>query len=217
MATQDDSDMSIPGSLQADGEPELFRSLFDAIPSPALIVDRDVRILAWNEAAADLVGTDRATILHQKNGDAFRCLESTTTPNGCGHSAVCGNCVIRNAVGSTFQGVEEAVDAGKVTRQKTRLRLIREDQIREAHFLVTASPMYFRGARRALIVLEDVSELVVLQGLLPICAWCHRVRNTDSYWESIEHYLQTRVDVGFTHSICEDCYAKVMAEGEKDR
>jgi hypothetical protein len=125
--------------------------------------------------------------------------------------------VIRNAVGSTFRGVEEAVDAGKITRRKTCLRLVRGNQIREVHFLVTASPMNYRGARRALLVLEDISELVVLQGLLPICAWCRRIRNTDSYWESLEHYLQTHVDVAFTHSICEDCYSEVIAEGKKAR
>jgi PAS domain-containing protein len=204
-------------SLEGEDEPELFRSLFNAIPSPALIVDRDVCILAWNEAAEDLVGTNRAAVLHHKSGDAFRCLESTTTPYGCGHSAVCGDCVIRNAVGRTFRGVADAVDAGRVTRRRTRLRLVREGQLREVYLLVTASPMTYKGARRALLVLEDVSELVVLRGLLPICAWCRRIRSSDSYWESLEHYLQTHVDVDFTHSICEDCYSRVMTEGKKDQ
>ncbi len=50
--------------------------------------------------------------------------------------------------------------------------------------------------------LADVHEL---SGMLPMCAWCHRVRNDDGYWTRIEQYLRARSRMQFTHGICEDC------------
>jgi ligand-binding sensor domain-containing protein len=61
-------------------------------------------------------------------------------------------------------------------------------------------------------VQEAVSELKVLSGLLPICAWCKKVRDDHGYWNKIEAYLSARTDAQFTHGICPDCTKKVMAE-----
>ena len=62
-------------------------------------------------------------------------------------------------------------------------------------------------------VQEAVSELKVLSGLLPICAWCTKIRDDRGYWSKIEAYLRARTDAQFTHGICPDCHAKVLAEG----
>jgi ligand-binding sensor domain-containing protein len=61
-------------------------------------------------------------------------------------------------------------------------------------------------------VQEAISELKVLSGLLPICAWCKKVRDDRGYWNKIEAYLSARTDAQFTHGICPDCTQKVMAE-----
>jgi hypothetical protein len=50
--------------------------------------------------------------------------------------------------------------------------------------------------------LDDVQ---LLSGLLPMCAWCRKVRTDDGYWDEIEHYFATRRQVRFTHGICESC------------
>jgi hypothetical protein len=49
--------------------------------------------------------------------------------------------------------------------------------------------------------LDDVQQL---SGMLPLCAWCHKVRDDHGYWTKIEQYLQER-RVTVTHSICESC------------
>ncbi len=61
-------------------------------------------------------------------------------------------------------------------------------------------------------VQEAISELKVLSGLLPICAWCKKVRDDHGYWNRIEAYLSARTDAQFTHGICPDCTKKVMSE-----
>lgn len=50
--------------------------------------------------------------------------------------------------------------------------------------------------------LRDVTEL---RRLLPICAWCHKVRDDRGYWQQVEEYFGARGNVQFTHSICETC------------
>jgi phosphoserine phosphatase RsbU/P len=51
-------------------------------------------------------------------------------------------------------------------------------------------------------------ELEQLEGLLPICSYCKRIRNEREEWESLETYIEQRFATAFTHSICPDCYTK---------
>jgi ligand-binding sensor domain-containing protein len=61
-------------------------------------------------------------------------------------------------------------------------------------------------------VQEAARELKVLSGLLPICAWCKKVRDDRGYWSQIEAYLSARTDTQITHGICPDCNDKLMAD-----
>ena len=51
-----------------------------------------------------------------------------------------------------------------------------------------------------------LTEVQTLAGLLPICAWCKKVRNDEGYWQKVEDYLATHSQIRFTHGICTDCY-----------
>jgi hypothetical protein len=51
-----------------------------------------------------------------------------------------------------------------------------------------------------------LTEVQTLAGLLPICAWCKKVRNDDGYWQKVEDYLATHSQIKFTHGICSECY-----------
>ena len=48
-------------------------------------------------------------------------------------------------------------------------------------------------------------EVQTLTGLLPICAWCRKVRSDDGYWQKLEEYFVSHSRVKFTHGICRDC------------
>ncbi|MFP4475040.1 MAG: PleD family two-component system response regulator [Desulfatibacillaceae bacterium] len=57
--------------------------------------------------------------------------------------------------------------------------------------------------------LEAASRQIrTLEGFLPICAYCKKIRIDEDYWQQIEQYISTRADVHFSHSVCKDCYAK---------
>lgn len=54
------------------------------------------------------------------------------------------------------------------------------------------------------------SQIKTLTGLLPICAWCKKVRDDRGYWDQIENFLQTRSEASFSHGICPECEKKLF-------
>ena len=61
--------------------------------------------------------------------------------------------------------------------------------------------------------LEDsLAKIKTLQGLLPICAWCKRVRDDQNYWKMVDSYISDNTDLRFTHCICPDCLQKEKAK-----
>jgi sigma-B regulation protein RsbU (phosphoserine phosphatase) len=49
-------------------------------------------------------------------------------------------------------------------------------------------------------------ELKQLQGILPICSYCRKIRQDDETWIPIEEHIKQKTDTSFSHSICPDCY-----------
>jgi sigma-B regulation protein RsbU (phosphoserine phosphatase) len=59
--------------------------------------------------------------------------------------------------------------------------------------------------------LEDALwQVKQLQGLLPICSYCKKIRDEQNYWQRVESYLSEHADVVFSHGICPDCYRTVV-------
>ena len=50
-----------------------------------------------------------------------------------------------------------------------------------------------------------IKEINNLQGLLPICSKCKKVRDDTGYWNQIEHYIECHSDALFSHSLCPEC------------
>lgn len=57
---------------------------------------------------------------------------------------------------------------------------------------------------------DALEQIKVLRGLLPICAWCRKVRDDEGYWHQLETYIEERSDAQFTHGVCPDCEARLM-------
>jgi phosphoserine phosphatase RsbU/P len=54
-----------------------------------------------------------------------------------------------------------------------------------------------------------LSRVKQLQGLLPICSYCKKVRDDQNYWQQVDSYISKHTDVEFSHSICPTCYDRV--------
>lgn len=56
---------------------------------------------------------------------------------------------------------------------------------------------------------DALGKVTQLEGLLPICASCRKVRDDGGYWGNVEEYFGSRAPVEFTHAICPDCAHKL--------
>ncbi len=65
-------------------------------------------------------------------------------------------------------------------------------------------------------LLNALSEVKALSGLLPICASCKKIRDDKGYWNQIESYIRDHSEADFSHGICPDCARKLYPEYYKD-
>jgi phosphoserine phosphatase RsbU/P len=66
-------------------------------------------------------------------------------------------------------------------------------------------------AERVRTLEAALQQVKQLQGLLPICAYCKRVRNDQRYWQQIEVYIGEHSQATFSHGICPECDARIVA------
>ena len=64
-----------------------------------------------------------------------------------------------------------------------------------------------RVAERILGLQQEVYRL---EGLLPICSYCKRIRDDAGGWSSLERFIERRTEAQFSHGICDDCYSTVV-------
>lgn len=59
--------------------------------------------------------------------------------------------------------------------------------------------------------LEDaLGRVKQLQGLLPICSYCKKIRDDQDYWHQVDRYIGTHAEVKFSHGICPDCWRQIV-------
>jgi integral membrane sensor domain MASE1 len=61
-------------------------------------------------------------------------------------------------------------------------------------------------------LLQALTEIKTIRGMIPICAWCKKIRTDVDSWEQLEYYLSKHLDATFTHGVCPECVAKIRAE-----
>jgi hypothetical protein len=58
---------------------------------------------------------------------------------------------------------------------------------------------------------KALDEVRVLRGIIPICAWCKKIRDDKGYWGQIESYISSHTEAEFSHGMCPEC-AKAYRE-----
>ena len=93
---------------------------------------------------------------------------------------------------------------------------------------ITATPVFDKDGEILYVIeeLRDISKLLkletvinslrsevkLLQGLLPICASCKKIKDDEGYWKEVESYISDRSDAKFSHSICPECLRELYPE-----
>lgn len=59
---------------------------------------------------------------------------------------------------------------------------------------------------------EALAEVRTLQGIIPICCVCKKVRDDQGYWSQVETYIHNHSNADFSHGLCPECADKMMKE-----
>jgi PAS domain S-box-containing protein len=84
---------------------------------------------------------------------------------------------------------------------------------------VTEQKLAHEERERLLAELQaTLAEVRTLQKILPICSYCRKIRDDESYWHSVEDYLSRHTSTMFSHGICPTCMESEFddAAGEED-
>jgi hypothetical protein len=176
----------------------LLRHIIETIPDPIFVRDVDRALVTSNEAGRQFenaTGYDlEAVIRHEDQALACRhTLEADVEVKTYGGPLAVS---IKTAV---TELEKDSLMLVTVMRNVTTRRALEE------------------SLRKKVSQLEESRERVrQLQGMLPICMHCSRIRVAGKDWETLETYVTNNSGASFTHTLCNTCLAQhYPAEGEK--
>ncbi len=182
---------------------EFYRAVLDAIPDPVFVLDSDARIIDLNASATRMLGGEG--VIGRRAGEALHCLQTQSA--ACGQAPGCKDCVVRNSVAQALSGAPV---------HRMRHRLVQRDNAPAVDLLVTSAPIRHGGAELVLVTLEDITELLALRRILPICAHCHKVRDDAEYWQNVEAYCRRQLGIDFSHGVCPECLSHFYSDWNLD-
>lgn len=84
-----------------------------------------------------------------------------------------------------------------------RWALISHDNITERKLLEIERDRTIEELRKA------AENIKVLKGMIPVCAWCKKIRNDKGFWKTLERYIADNTDAVMSHGICPECYKRI--------
>ena len=154
-----------------------------------LSITRELKIKDW-----EILCLEKITNLYKAKGDLQKALQYSRELNTCVEENLNEKSMEKIAGLQVQFETENKEKEAEIYRLKNVELSSMNDQLRDA--------------------LADVKKL---QGLLPICASCKKIRDDDGYWQQIELYVSDHSDAKFSHGICPECmiklYGKEFAQG----
>lgn len=176
-------------------------TILASLGDPCVIIDRNFTILYENDAAQALWGSNLGKKCHTLyHGLPNRC-------ESCHSAAVFTDGMIhKNERLFHLNGSERHLEitsaplkdaAGMVTAV---VNIIHD---------ITVRKMTEKGKEHLIRELQaSLAKTKRLNGLLPICSYCKKIKDDNGVWQQIESYLRSRAEVEFSHGICQECEGK---------
>lgn len=175
--------------------------VLDVLPVAVMVLDGERRVVAVNQAARALLAID-GEVAGRWPGEVIRCVAAFGRADGCGQSVRCGDCALWQTLGIALQGGETAA------QREVPLEVVGGDGVTRRVFLTSTAPadgVLGEGGGGVILVVQDITRLHRLSGLVPICAGCKKVRRSDQGWESVEAFIEASSHALFTHTLCPAC------------
>jgi len=78
--------------------------------------------------------------------------------------------------------------------------------------LIALGLIFLNSQRIEYDLRKALEEVNTLEGIIPICSNCKKIRDDDGYWDQVDSYLSAHTHVHFSHSICPECVSKLYPE-----
>ncbi len=184
-------------------DPTLYRAVFDLSMDGLLIVDCETQIiLQANRRVEMLLGYLPQELI----GKPFTSLFSENTMNSKISSTV---------YDGVFRFEFQKKDGSRIHLDLTVTTVSLDPKCGILVTLRDASE-HIQAEKEKEKILQELQKALekiqTLRGLLPICAYCKKIRNDQGYWEQVETYIKTHSLADFTHGICPDCMKKLEDE-----
>ncbi|HCM28979.1 MAG: hypothetical protein A2Z99_12375 [Treponema sp. GWB1_62_6] len=180
-----------------DLAPIAKRALVDALADPLIAVDGDGRIVAANSAACRVCGLpEDPSGKTAADGSAFLAAVMSAIAGSAG-----GSCEL-----SPDGEVWYEVRVADVPAKGRRLNLYSMRDVTERRRLLDEKTALVERLSRAM------EDLRTVQGIIPICASCKKVRDDSGYWQQVESYVATLTGAEFSHGLCPDCRGRLYPE-----
>jgi hypothetical protein len=88
---------------------------------------------------------------------------------------------------------------------------------RTGEIIIELSIFFIVMAFEAALLKNLYKRIRLLEGFIPICANCKKIKNTEDQWEQIEQYISKHSLAQFSHGICPDCARLLYPDLYKDK
>lgn len=187
---------------------EQFRRIFEDVPLGMIITGADFIILRANRAIYEMLGYAETELTGRSIGEITHADDIETTMK-------LGKQILNGEV-PLFQiekrYVKKTGEILWVNLTVAAIRGHRGDVIYSLGMVEDISARKLAEQERERLISElqlALDKIKTLRGLLPMCAWCKKIRNDKGYWQRVETYIQEHSDASFSHGICPECFKKV--------
>jgi PAS domain-containing protein len=127
------------------------RVLFDAMPMPVFVVDKDLSIFDHNAAAARLFGKGKKLVIRRRGGELLNCVHSMKGASACSSAPACRDCMVLKSVRTAARG-------RRVTRRWAPMELVRNGRVAKVKLRVSCQPFNYGRSSFILLVLEGLND-----------------------------------------------------------
>lgn len=108
------------------------------------------------------------------------------------------------------QAAETAESGAKDEAAKALLsQAVKDAKVLVGEAAETAKELITLAAETAETLLARVKQL---EGIIPICMYCKKIRDDETIWQQLEIYISDHSDAQFSHGICPECYERVRQD-----
>lgn len=164
--------------------------LLASIPDRVIVVDRERKVRYMNRPGAgyeieDVIGMDILEFVEPARHDELLELYARAAATG---EAVAYEIAILDS------------DGGTEWHEGTISPIVSDGQI-EGYAVVT------RDVTARHLAEEEAEKL---RSLVPVCSWCHKIRDDEGYWQRLEEYIEETTTSKVTHGMCAECEAEML-------